>query len=112
MNINQKHHESLTIHERLAIRITKFVGSMWCAYLFALLACISLPDAIKGGIPTFIPWVAQTFLQLVLLSIIMVGQNLQQKHQELIAESTYRLEIKSEKELGEINKKLDAIISK
>jgi len=50
---------------------------MWCAYLFAILALISLPSAIKThDVVTIVAWIAQTFLQLVLLSIIMVGQNI------------------------------------
>lgn len=61
----------------LAKKITDGVATMWCAYLFALLALISLPAAIRShDVVTIIGWVAQTFLQLVLLSIIMVGQNL------------------------------------
>ena len=49
---------------------------MWCAYIFAAIALISLPAAIKSGdLITIVSWIAQTFLQLVLLSIIMVGQN-------------------------------------
>jgi hypothetical protein len=60
----------------LAIKITSKVGTMWCAYIFALIALVSLPDAIHGGRPTIISWIAQTFIQLVLLSIIMVGQNI------------------------------------
>lgn len=47
---------------------------MWCAYAFAGLALISLSAAIRGGIPTTISWIAQILLQLVLLSVIMVGQ--------------------------------------
>jgi hypothetical protein len=58
----------------LAVNITNDVATMWCAYAFAILAFISLPDAIKAGTPALIAWIAQTFLQLVLLSIIMVGQ--------------------------------------
>lgn len=63
-------------NDRVALVLTKLVGSMWCAYAFACLALISLPDAIKAGRSTIVSWVAQTFLQLVLLSIIMVGTNL------------------------------------
>ena len=49
---------------------------MWCAYAFAIIALISLPAAIKSGdLIVIIAWIAQTFLQLVLLSIIMVGQS-------------------------------------
>src|SRR3954467_10803955 len=57
----------------LAISITNVVGTMWCAYAFAGLALVSLPAAIRGGTATLVAWVAQTFLQLVLLSIIMAG---------------------------------------
>jgi hypothetical protein len=62
---------------KLALLITRGVGSMACAYVFAAIALISLPDAIKAGRPAIISWIAQTFLQLVLLSIIMVGQSVQ-----------------------------------
>lgn len=63
---------------RLALFITKIVGSMWCAYIFAILALISLPAAIASHDPIIIvAWIAQTFLQLVLLPIIIVGQNVQ-----------------------------------
>ena len=58
----------------LAVKITNIVGTMWCAYAFAILALISLPNAIAAGTSALISWIAQTFLQLVLLSIIMVGQ--------------------------------------
>jgi len=62
---------------KLALLITRGVGTMVCAYVFAAIALISLPDAIKAGRPAIISWIAQTFLQLVLLSIIMVGQSVQ-----------------------------------
>jgi hypothetical protein len=62
---------------KVALAITRSVGTMACAYVFALIALISLPDAIKAGRPAIISWIAQTFLQLVLLSIIMVGQTVQ-----------------------------------
>jgi low affinity Fe/Cu permease len=61
---------------KLAAKITSGVATMWCAYIFAALALISLPSALKtGDVVVIVAWVAQTFLQLVLLSIIMVGQN-------------------------------------
>jgi hypothetical protein len=59
---------------RLALAITNGVGTMWCAYAFTALALISLPAAIAAGTGPLVSWIAQTFLQLVLLSIIMVGQ--------------------------------------
>jgi hypothetical protein len=74
---------------KLAIWITKVVGSMWCAYVFAIMDMFSLPSAIRGGSGTLISWIAQTFLQLVLLSIIMVGQNVQADAADKRAEATY-----------------------
>jgi hypothetical protein len=74
---------------KIAIAITRMVGSMWCAYAFALFDLISLPAAIRGGPPTIVSWVAQTFLQLVLLSIIMVGQNVQAAAADKLAEATF-----------------------
>ncbi len=66
------------INTRLAVGVTKSVGSMWCAYLFALLALISFPAAIRSHDPiVIVAWIAQTFLQLVLLPIIIVGQKVQ-----------------------------------
>ena len=59
----------------LALKITGSVGTMWAAYLFAALTLISLPAAIASRSPIIIvAWLAQTFLQLVLLPIIIVGQ--------------------------------------
>jgi hypothetical protein len=78
------------LNTRVAVRITKSVGSMWCAYLFALLALISLPSAIASGNSIIIiGWIAQTFLQLVLLPIIIVGQNVQAAASDARAESDH-----------------------
>src|SRR5947209_17193237 len=63
---------------KLALVITRSVGTMACAYVFAAIALISLPAAINSGqVIVIVAWIAQTFLQLVLLSIIMVGQSVQ-----------------------------------
>lgn len=63
---------------RVAIGVTRGVGSMTCAWVFAAIALISLPAAIaSGSVIVIVAWVAQTFLQLVLLAVIMVGQGVQ-----------------------------------
>ena len=63
-------------NRRVAEKITSVVSTMWAAYLFAAIALISLPAAIRtGDTLVIVAWIAQTFLQLVLLSIIMVGQD-------------------------------------
>jgi hypothetical protein len=73
----------------LAVKITSAVGTMWCAYLFGALALVSLPEAIRGGTSTLIAWIAQTFLQLVLLSIIIVGQKVDGAASDKRAIETY-----------------------
>jgi len=73
----------------LAMHITAAVGTMWCAYLFAMMALVSLPEALHGGTATLIAWIAQTFLQLVLLSIIIVGQKVDGAASDKRALDTY-----------------------
>ena len=74
----------------LAVLITNSVGSMWCAYLFTLIAVISLPAAIHSHDPiVIVGWIAQTFLQLVLLPIIIVGQNVQAAASDARAEGDH-----------------------
>lgn len=64
------------INNWLAEKITNVVGTMWCAYIFTALTLISLPSAIAShNVITIVSWIAQTFLQLVLLAIIQTGQN-------------------------------------
>jgi hypothetical protein len=74
----------------IAVKITNIVATMWCAYAFAILAFISLPDAMKAGTAALIAWIAQTFLQLVLLSIIMVGQKVAAAASDKQALQTYK----------------------
>ena len=82
--------EQVGFNGRVAIIITNMVGTMWCAYAFALLALISLPEAIRGGTAPLIAWIAQTFLQLVLLSVIMVGQKVSAAASDKQALQTYK----------------------
>lgn len=78
-------------NNRLGLWITKKVGTMWGAYLFAGLALISLPAALKtGDVRVIVDWVAQTFLQLVLVSVVIVGQNQLNLQAEIRAEATYK----------------------
>jgi hypothetical protein len=74
----------------VAVHITRIVGTMWAAYLFMLLTLVSLPAAISTGDKIIIvAWIAQTFLQLVLLPIIIVGQNVISAAQDARAEADH-----------------------
>jgi uncharacterized membrane protein len=76
---------------RLALLITTVVGTMLCGYIFAAIALLSLPAAIQTqNLTIIIAWISSNFLQLVLLPIIIVGQNIQAKAADLRAEATYK----------------------
>jgi len=77
----------------LAVVITKSVGTMWAAYVFLLISLVSFPEALqaflKGDNVTGISWLSQSFLQLVLLPIIIVGQNVISTAQDARAEADH-----------------------
>ena len=81
--------EANGFNSKLAVHITNVVGTMWCAYAFACLALISFPAALRAGTAVLVAWFAQTFLQLVLLSIIMVGQKVSAAKSDKQLEQTY-----------------------
>src|SRR5437016_2910334 len=67
--------ERVGFNGKLGLLITTVVGTMWAAYLFTIIALVSLPSALRSHDSIILAWIAQTFLQLVLLPIIIVGQN-------------------------------------
>ncbi len=82
--------EHVGTNGRIALILTTTVGTMWCAYVFAVLALLVLPEAIHGGILTTVQWISQTFIQLVMLSVIMVGQNILGRAADKRADLTYQ----------------------
>jgi len=75
----------------LAVKVTKGVGTMWCAYAFTAMALVSLPSAISShSRVVLVSWISQTFLQLVLLSVIIVGQNVLAAAADKRSEATYK----------------------
>ncbi len=110
------------VNAKIAVFLTNIVGSMWCAYAFAALALIGLPPALRPGGEGIIAWIAQTFLQLVLLSVIMVGQNVQSLASDVRSQRTYddtvqildRLDIHTKgglKDLADLIGRLETAIS-
>ena len=82
--------EQVSPNGRIALLLTTVVGTMWCAYAFAMLALVALPSAMGGGLLPLIQWVSQTFIQLVMLSVIMVGQNILGRAADKRADMTYQ----------------------
>ncbi len=77
------------LNAKVGLRITVIVGTMWAAYVFAAIAFISLPDNVHST-QLLILWISSSFLQLVLLPVIIVGQNIQAKAADARAEATYK----------------------
>lgn len=78
------------LNSRLGLGITTAVGTMWCAYIFTAITLVSAPSAFRSANALIIvAWIAQTFLQLVLLPVIIVGQNIQAKAADKRAADTY-----------------------
>jgi len=99
-----------TFNNKVAVILTNAVSTMWCAYAFAALALISLPAAIHLGTAALISWIAQTFLQLVLLSVIMVGQDVQSRKSERRAIQDHKMLIDQFAEIKEMNKSLQELL--
>jgi hypothetical protein len=85
-----RHNPLVRFNSRFALLITLAVGSMWCAYIFIVLSLVSLPAAIQSHDSiVIVAWISQTFFQLVLLPIIIVGQNIQGEAADMRAQQTY-----------------------
>jgi len=108
------------VNAKIAVFLTNIVGSMWCAYVFAVIALIGLPAALKPGGEGIIAWIAQTFLQLVLLSVIMVGQNVQSEASDVRSQHTYedtlvildRLDVHTAGGLKDVADRIDGLEAK
>jgi len=118
---------------KVAILLTRGVGTMACAYLFCVIALASLPAILveagalhrsqvpsfltKPGLILIVAWIAQTFIQLVLLSVIMVGQSVQSAASDARAAGTFhdtetildRLDVRTEGGIKAILDRLDAL---
>lgn len=92
---------------KIAVAITKGLGTMVCAYIFAILAIIGFPGF--GATPTqYVQWVSQTFIQLVALSVLAVGQQVLSKHGELMAEEQFHTTVSSYHDIEQIMQHLSA----
>ena len=108
------------VNAKIAVFLTNIVGSMWCAYVFGIIALLGLKAALHPGGEGIIAWIAQTFLQLVLLSVIMVGQNVQSEASDVRSQHTYddtveilnRLDIHTAGGLKDLADRIDGLEAK
>lgn len=101
VNVNTLHQAEQAagnFNTKIAVLLTEGTGSMWTAYLFAILALVGLLglfNLLNPFIFLLTTWISQQFLQLVLLPVILVGQNVLSRKQELQADEAYQTTMKS-----------------
>lgn len=82
------------LNVRIALWVVSHVGTMKAAYLFMGIAVIGL-CAILGFFPPIVAllvvWLSQTFLQLVMLPIVLVGQGIQEGNAKHLAEAQFAM---------------------
>ncbi len=99
INVNEFHKSHLSKTDKVALFITKYVGTMTFFYICAVLVVI--PFLYPTTLP-IVQYISAGFLQLLLLPLIMVSQNLQGRHSELRAQHDYETNVKAEKEIESI----------
>ncbi len=115
-NVNVEHEQNLSRMDRLALTITKRVGTMGFFLLILIWTVCWLgwnffaPPALQFDPPTaFVLWLfISNMIQILLMPLIMVGQNLQGQHAELRAESDYEVNVKAEREIEAMLQRLEA----
>ena len=107
-DLRKVNHQNIFVrfNAKFGLKITMVVGTMWAAYIFTVLALFALPSAIKQGTYFVVVWLSSSFLQLVLLPIIIVGQNIQAAAADQRSEDTYKDAEAVLKESEEIQKHL------
>lgn len=98
-NPNEIHKSHLSAMDRVALFITSTVGTM--GFVFACIILVAIPLFINSALP-IVQYISSGILQLVLLPLILVGQNLQGKHAELRAQHDFDTNVKAEKEIETI----------
>ncbi len=102
-NANEEHKENLSLSDKIALYITNKVGTF---AFFIFTVCLTILPFIIPGLMNIIQFISSAFLQLILLPLIIIGQNLQSKHAELRAESAYDTSIKSESKIGLLSEEI------
>ena len=104
------HQESLSRLERLALFTTEHIGTMGFFLFLSLVTAVWIiwntygPKSLRfDPFPAFVLWLfISNILQLLLMPLLMIGQNLQGRHSEVRAEADYELNVRAEKEIKQI----------
>jgi len=78
-------------NQKFAVWIGTHVGSMYCFYLFNVIALLSVRAAFEThNLVPIVNWVSSNWIQLILLPAIMVAQNVAQAATDAKAETDHR----------------------
>ena len=106
-NVNIRHKESLSALEKIAVRVTDYVGSMGFFLIIFFWTILWLgwntlapTDSRFDPFPAFVLWLfISNMIQIFLMPLIMIGQNLQGRHAEKRAELDFDVNVRAEKEI-------------
>lgn len=115
VNVNVVHHKQFTPLDKLALFITEHVGTMGFFFIILIWTILWLgwnmlaPVSLRfDPYPGFVLWLfISNMLQILLMPLIMVGQNIQGKHADLRSEYDYQTDRKSEHEIETILLRLE-----
>jgi uncharacterized membrane protein len=117
-NTYKRHKESLTPAQRFAVWLTNRVGTIGFFTLILLWTIFWMLWNVYAPVnwrfdpyPAFVMWLfISNMIQIFLMPLIMVGQNLQGRHAEMRAENDYQVNLRSEKEIDALHKKVDELL--
>ncbi len=98
-NANTIHRKKLSLLDKIALALTNKIGTM--QFFFFCLILVTIPLFFPYTLPV-VQYISSGYLQLILLPLLMIGQNLQGRHTEVRAENDYRVNMKAEKEVETI----------
>ena len=123
-NVNVVYEKSLKTLDRLAIAITNRVGSfgffliilgwtvVWTGYNILASEVPALHLRAFDPFPAFVAYLLiSNVIQILLMPLIMVGQNLQGRHSETRAELDFQVNLKNEISITEVLRRLDVLES-
>jgi uncharacterized membrane protein len=115
--VNQVHHDSLSLNDKIARFISRRVGTMWFCYgLAAIMFIWGIINILLGkrafdAYPfSFLFFCLGGIMQSLLMPLIMVAQNLDTRHAELRAESDHLINQENVARLERIEQSIKTLI--
>jgi len=114
-DVNAEHKKKLNTMDNLALLVTKRIGTggFFLAVLIWTVSWIGwnifAPIGMKfDPYPAFVVWILiSNMIQIMLMPLIMIGQNLQNRHSEARADADFEINVKSEREIETILQHLE-----